>query len=268
MFNPKIYRIYYIVAVLALLACNSDNNSNSEATKSSTNSNSSAIRLNPCPPLDSLAAYQAVRMQNYTYTGGKAIFGIQGLRLGSKTPNETAETARLSAKTNKGNHLHLNIDNKEHQINNQNSIEYHIPNGQHKLFAFIARSYYESIKNPEAIIAKTIEVRDGELVSSKNLPNVDIVYNAPRGLYKMSDSPKILLDFVLVNTNIEEGGNSVRITIDETAVFQIYTWQAYYIEGLLPGEHSVKLELLDGTDRQLAAPVSHKFVLTKENPES
>jgi len=258
-FKNKLYYIY-IVLFFSIISCHSD-----KTTEGTPNSSKTSISLSPCLPLDSLATYPNVTMQNYTYTAGKAIFGPQGVRLGGQTPHSKA---RESAKTKKGTHVHLNIDNKEHAISNRNTFEYHIPNGKHKLFAFIARSYYESIKNTKAIIAKEVEVKNGELIKSKNLPDVAIIYNAPRGLFKIANSKKILLDFLLFNTEINEEGNTVRVTIDQTSVFEINTWQAYYIEGALPGEHTVKLELLDATGKQITTPALGKFVITEETPES
>ncbi|MDC0230696.1 hypothetical protein OAK19_01930 [Aureispira] len=238
------------------LSCNDINPENSPDITYAT------INIAPCPSPDSISLYTKIKMESYTYTKSTAIFSPVGIRLGGKTPDADNRKTKL---TKKGNHLHLNIDNKEHYISNQNVFDYHIKDGKHKLFAFIARSYYESIKNPNAIIAKEIEVLDGELIKSKNLPAVDIVYNSPRGIYKNSDGKKIILDFVLVDTEIKEGGNSVRITVDETKEFIVNKWQAYYIENLLPGKHNVKLELLDATGKLIAAPVSHDFSVVIES---
>jgi hypothetical protein len=259
MFKNKLYYIYTI-ASLFIISCSSD-----VITQENTSSSKANISLSPCLPLDSSLLYPNVIMQNYTYSGGKAIFGAQGIRLGTKTPHSIV---REFTKTKKGTHVHLNLNNKEHAISNNNTFEYHIPNGKHRLFGFIARSYYESIKNTKAIIAKEIEVKNGALIKSKNLSDVAIIYNAPRGLFKLVDSKKILLDFLLFNTEINNGENSVRITIDQSAIFEINTWQSYYIEGASPGEHTVQLELLDATGKQLTAPAIGKFVITEERPES
>lgn len=254
------YIYSFIFSLFLLMMVNACTNNSTSLPVHSTSSEK--IKLSPCPPLDSAILYTDVILENYTYTGNKMIFTPQNLRLGGMTP---LTTTRQTARTKKGNHLHLCIDGEQHKISNQNIFDFPLKNGKHKLVAFIARSFYESIKNPTSILAKEIAVRNGELVSSKNLPAVDIVYNAPIGLYKAEESNKILLDFVLIGTTLSEFGNTVKITLDEHTIFNVNKWQAYYLEGLSKGEHHIKLELLDPTGRQIAAPTSQSFVIKETN---
>lgn len=218
----------------------------------------SKINLTACSTLDTFQFYREIMMQSYTYSEGQGMFGVQGIRLGTKI---SSEAARVSDATKKGVHLHLNVDNTLHEISNENNFPCPIPDGKHKLFAFIATPYYESIKKTDAIIAKEVEIRGGKLAKSHNLPQADIAYNAPRGEH---NGDTVLLDFVLINTTIGENANSVRVTIDEGAVFNIRSWQAHYINGLVEGKHTVKLELLDATGKLIALPVSHDFVIITE----
>lgn len=217
-----------------------------------------SIQLTPCSPLDSTILYPDVLLQNYTYTRGKMMFMPQGLRLGGMTP---FAQNRPTSKTNKGNHLHLCVNGQQHQISNENIFDCPLPNGKHELVAFIARSFYESIKHPEAIIAKEIVVRNGELVSSNNLAKVAVVYNAPLGTFRLEEGSPLLFDFVLVGTSIEKGGNSLRVTINQTQVFELDKWQAYHLEGLTAGKHLIQLELLDASGHLIADPVQQEFVI-------
>lgn len=217
-----------------------------------------SIQLVPCPPLDSSILYDDVVLQNYTYTQNQMMFRPVNLRLGGMTPL-TISRPKSYPKTNKGNHLHICIDNQQHHITNNNIFNFPLPDGKYRLTAFIARSFYESIKTPKAIMAKEIGIRKGELYLSKNLLNANIVYNAPMGTYQKGD--KILLDFVLVGTTIEEGGNQVKITINNHKSFYVNNWQAYLLEGLDIGTYEVKLELLDASGKQIAAPVSQNFII-------
>jgi hypothetical protein len=218
----------------------------------------SAIELIACAPLDSSIQYSNVLLQNYTYTGNQMMFRPVNLRLGGMTPL-TISRPKAFPKTNKGNHLHICIDNKKHFISNNNIFDFPLSDGKHKLTAFISRSFYESIKNPGAIMAKEIGIRNGELYLSKNLSSIDIVYNAPMGTYLKGD--KILLDFVLVGTTLEEGGNQVKITINNQKSFYVNNWQAYLLKGLDVGEYEVKLELLDAQGKQIAAPTNQNFTI-------
>lgn len=216
------------------------------------------IELTPYPLTDSSIAYSNVLLQNYTYTRNQMMFRPENLRLGGMTPITEGRPKSLP-RTNKGNHLHLCIDNKQHHVSNSNIFELPLSDGKYKLIAFIARSFYESIKNPQAIIAKEIGIRKGELYHSKNISTVQIAYNAPMGTY--TDGEAIILDFVLVNTKLEKGGNQVKITINNEKAFTVNEWQAYLLEGLSIGEYEVLLELLDATGKQIAAPVSQKFII-------
>jgi len=240
----------------SLYSCTSTNDTKEDVPLSD------LIELIPCPPLDSAIQYSDVLLQNYTYTKGQMMFRPLHLRLGGMTPI-SASRPKTFPKTNKGNHLHICIDNKQHYISNNNIFKYPLPNGKYKLTAFISRSFYESIKNPEAIISKEIGIRNGELSFSKNISAIDIVYNAPAGIYIKGD--KILLDFVLVGTTLKEGGNQVKITINNQKSFYVTNWQAYLLEGLDIGTYEIKLELLDALGKQIAAPCSQHFSI--KNPD-
>ncbi|BDS11741.1 hypothetical protein [Aureispira anguillae] len=246
--------LLYLLLFALMSACSSNNESSINHKK---------ITLSPCPPLDSNILYSDVRLQNYTYTRSKMMFMPQNLRLGGMTP---FSQNRTTSTTKKGNHLHLCIDGIQHHISNENIFDYPLENGRYKLVAFIARSFYESIKEPAAILAKEITVQNGELIASKNLQNVDLVYNAPLGTYQEEEAQQLLLDFVLVGTTINEGGNTVKITIDQETTFTVDRWQAYFIEGLTVGKHHIQLELLDATGKQIAAPTHQDFVIVAAAP--
>jgi hypothetical protein len=216
------------------------------------------IELIPCAPLDSSIKYSNVLLQNYTYTRNQMMFRPVNLRLGGMTPLSESRP-KTFPKTNKGNHLHICIDNKQHHISNNNIFEFPLSDGKYKLTAFISRSFYESIKNSEAIIAKEIGIRNGELYLSKDISSIDLIYNAPMGTYLKGEL--ILLDFVLVGTTIEEGGNQVKVTINNQKTFLVNNWQAYLLKGLDVGTYKVKLELLDALGKQIAAPTSQNFII-------
>lgn len=250
--SNAIYFFFIAVLLQLVIACQS----NTVTTPLVTGEH---INITPCPAWDSLDLYSNVLLHAYTYASGKAIFGVQGVRLGTQT---LEQAQRLSSKTKKGVHLHLVIDNSSDTIANDNSFEFPIADGKHQLFAFLATAYFESIKSKEAILAKEIEVKNRQLVKSQNLPYVKIVYNSPKGSFSIKETDKILLDFVLVNTKLEKDANQVRVTFDNNKVFLIDTWQAYYIEGAELGEHTVKLELLDATGKLIDTPVTKSFVVT------
>lgn len=254
--NFKQFSYFFSLVIFflnGLSSCNQTSNPGDISTPLS-----DLVELLPCAPLDSSIHYSNVLLQNYTYTENQMMFQPVNLRLGGMTP-PTESRPKTFPKTNKGNHLHLCIDNKQHHISNNSIFDLPLPDGKHTLIAFISRSFYESIKSPEAIIAKEIGIKNGELYMSKNASSVGIVYNAPMGTYL--EGAQILLDFVLVGTTLEEGGNQVKITINNQKSFYVNNWQAYLLKGLASGNYEVKLELLDASGKQLAAPTSQRFTI-------
>ena len=90
------------------------------------------------------------------------------------------------------------------------------------------------------------------LPKEKENPNIDLsqpylTYNAPQGEYPYnSKRPQpILLDFYITNCELSKDGYKVRLTIDNDVKRNLISWQPYYIYGLAPGTHKIRLELLD-----------------------
>lgn len=250
--------IHWLIILLIntlLIACQGETNS-STAPSSTPNNDHTVIKLLPCKEAF-FSSLEKVRLQNYTYTNSKAMFAPQGIRLGGI--HDALNKTGTSKKTKKGIHLHVNLNNKEHFLSNENIFDCPVADGSYKLFAFIANSSYESIKFPHAIIGKQVEIKSGQLVKSTNLANIDIIYNAPRGDYQLGEL--ILVDFSLWETTIEEGGNYVRITVDNGTPFEVNEWKPYYLEGVVEGTHTLKLELLDKQGKQIAPPASHSFTV-------
>ena len=78
-----------------------------------------------------------------------------------------------------------------------------------------------------------------------------------------ADAKRIMLDFYLVNTTLEPGGNRVRATINGTE-FMLDRWMPYMMEGLPAGENTVKLELVDASGTMIPGPynsVTRKFTV-------
>ena len=254
--NFKQFLYFFSLAIVllnGLSSCNQTNNTEDLPTPLS-----DLVKLIPCAPLDSSIEYSNVLLQNYTYTENQMMFQPVNLRLGGMTP-WTESRPKTFPRTNKGNHLHICIDIKQHHISNNNIFDFPLSDGKHQLTAFISRSFYESIKNPEAILVKEIGIKNGELYLSKNLSSINIVYNAPMGTYLKG--AQILLDFVLVGTTLEKGGNQVKVTINNQKSFYVTNWQAYLIKGLDIGTYEVRLELLDALGKQIAAPTSQNFII-------
>lgn len=257
-------KLLSISLLIFLNACQQDNaQKNNIPTTISEIKSTIRLKISPIIPLK--AEYKEVTMQTYSYDEGRMMFGVRNIRLGTPTPQADSLPFFI---TKKGNHLHFNIDNKRHHISNRNIFEYDLPDGKYNLFTFVNRSYGIAIKNDDAILAKRIEVKNKKLKSSKNLEQAALIYNRPHGLYKNEAADKIVLDFLLYNTEIAKNANTVRVTIDQQAVFEIDQYQSYYLEGVGLGEHTCQLELLNASGQRISEPILNKFVVTKEEKGS
>ncbi|MCH2045544.1 MAG: hypothetical protein MK212_15615 [Saprospiraceae bacterium] len=222
------------------------------------------IKVYPVNFLNEVAEYPKAGIFGHSYQEYRMKMGIHHFPLGAPTPN--ADDC-LSQITKKGNHLRLNMNNKKIVLKTDLNFSYVLDDGKHQLFALLAKSYHESFKGDYKAIAKDIEVHNGQIVRSTNIQNPLIIYSAPVGLFKNEDTKKILLDFYLMNTSIEEGGNQVRLKVNQEE-FLLHKWEPYYIEGLGMGEHFIQLELLDDMGRLVYGPIQQKIILTEEPEDS
>lgn len=216
----------------------------------------STAQLAPLPPLPATARAPEAALQNYTYTRGQLIFNPQNIRLGS--PTAPLPTRRF-ARTNKGTQVHICLDHQQHSLANDNIIDYPIADGDHQLYAFLVSSHFESIKTPAAVFAKAITIRNGQLARSLPLTAPAVVYNTPFGTHKLLPTDSLLVDFVLVNTNLSPDGNRVQLQLDDQAPWVVDRWQAYRLTGLSVGSHRLRLTLLNRAGQAIAEPVEGRF---------
>lgn len=159
---------------------------------------------------------------------------------------------RNCANSGKGQHIHYILNNQPYKAKYEAMFEEELPEGDNVLLAFLSRSYHESIKNGKAHVVQSLYAGEGG--GSSFDPNGEhLFYSRPKGNYNLSESKRFLLDFFLVNVDLEASGYKVRATIDG-AVFELPSWKPYFIEGLEAGEHTVRIELIDGTGNAVAGP--------------
>lgn len=170
------------------------------------------------------------------------VFDVQNYELGAQTDSDLTGILANSAK---GQHIHFIVDNDPYSAHYEQIFKKELEEGTHFLVAFLSRSYHESVKNPNAFVAKKVIVGQ----ESADAPDVDfskptLIYSRPKGTYSGADTENLLLDFYLLNTSISEGENYVKATING-AEFKLTEWVPYVVKGLPKGAVSVKLELLD-----------------------
>ncbi|WP_210518249.1 hypothetical protein [Hymenobacter terricola] len=159
------------------------------------------------------------------------------------------------ANSMKGQHIHNIVDNQPYTAHYDTRFTKAIPDGQHVVLSFLSRSYHESLKHRGAYDLRVINVGNTPAPAT---PIIDVkapnlFYSRPKDTYSGADAKRIMLDFYLVNTTLEPGGNRVRATINGTE-FMLDKWMPYQMEGLPAGENTVKLELVDASGTMIPGP--------------
>ena len=173
-----------------------------------------------------------------------------GYQLGSQT--EDAVTKKCS-NSEKGQHIHLIIDNNPYLASYTEEISTELEEGNHVALAFISRSYHESLKHDGAAVLTQFQIGKEATQDDIDLTAPHLFFSRPKGEYNISTAPNVFLDFYLVNTEIKAGGNYVKATIDGDE-FKITKWVPYYMEGLEVGEHTIKIQLFDENDHYIEGP--------------
>lgn len=166
----------------------------------------------------------------------------------------------------KGQSLHVFIDNEPYfSINEaltdalQDFQEYFVQTvtftaalsslspGMHVLRALPVLSYNESLKGKRVMATRIFyyKVKENNLNFDPRRPY--LTFNEPQGEYDyVPERPEpILLDFYLTNCKLSNDGYKLRVSIDGEDIETLTSWQPYYIYGLKPGKHEVRLQLLD-----------------------
>lgn len=188
-------------------------------------------------------------------------FRLEGYPLGVYSDFPRARELR---DRNQGQALHIIIDDKPYiEVNEaiddtadtedidfdqtiEIKIPFHLSEGVHVIRAFPVRSFDESLKGDKVFEASYFYVgkKQGKGV---DLDQPYLTYNQPLG--EFSGKKPILLDFFLSNTQLSRDGYKVRLTIDGVDKRILTEWVPYYIYGLSKGSHTIKLELLDPSNK-------------------
>ncbi|MEP7196498.1 MAG: hypothetical protein ABI851_08255 [Saprospiraceae bacterium] len=251
----KIICIILIISNLILIQCK-----NPVDQKNMEKAMPSIITLTPFSPSQE---FQDATISSMYYKDSIFEFGITGnYTLGQQTPDAPQ---KMCANSDKGQHIHLIIDNKPYEAKYASSFNYPVDSGEHYILSFLSRSYHESIKTKTAnrLVFATVENHSFKKIVPVNNPMV--FYSRPKGVYIGNDTKKVMLDFYLANCEL---GSSYKIKaeVNDTS-FLIDHWQPYYIEGLPMGENKIILSLIDSNGVLVNTPlnpVERKFTLQKE----
>ena len=238
------------------------------ATAAGESVESNGIRLTPfsdSPKFPEAQLQLRAPIGNSTVPSGEVAFNYQITNF-LLTKMSGGPRMTMLANSEKGQHIHNIVDNEPYTAHYDTKFNKAIPDGQHVVLSFLSRSYHESLKHRGAYDLRVINV--GKAAAAGTAPVLDVrapslFYSRPKDTYSGADAKRIMLDFYLVNTTLEPGGNRVRATINGTE-FMLDNWLPYMMEGLPAGENTVKLELIDGGGNLIPGPynsVTRKFTV-------
>ena len=167
---------------------------------------------------------------------------LEGMVLKAPTPGEGANDLAYSKD---GQHVHLIVDNEPYMAMYDTTFRIGgLAPGPHTIRAFPSRSWHESVKKEGAFIARTFYVgqKSGEAPFKSDQPL--LTYSRPKGEYVGTDGRKVMIDFYLANCTLGPDSYKVLASIDGKVMDTLTEWTPYFIEGLKPGEHTIRLQLI------------------------
>ena len=191
-------------------------------------------------------------------------FGVENYELGGNTSDPLSGQC---ANSGKGQHIHFILNNAPYTAHYNAEFKKQLPAENNVLLAFLSRSYHMSIKSKAAYILT--ELYSGDAIDEFDETAPHLFYSRPKGTYTGADAEKVMLDFFLVNTDLKDKNYLVRATINGLS-FDIETWEPYFIEGLVEGENSISLELLDAEGNLVPSPYNpvHRTISVNYSEES
>ncbi|MEM9836813.1 MAG: phosphopeptide-binding protein [Bacteroidota bacterium] len=207
-----------------------------------------AIMLTDMPAATS---FPDAAITDMKYEGGKFMFTATGYEFGVQTPDADQ---LMCANSDKGQHIHLIVDNGPYMAKYTPEFEQAIEDGEHHILAFLSRSYHLSIKNPAAGRAMKVTAQDGTFTAAEDITEPMLFYSRPKGTYRGKKATEnVILDFYPVNAPADQ--YQVKAEINGQS-FVLDGYQPRYIKGLPMGENTVTLTLLDQAGEVVDTPLN------------
>ena len=257
----------FIFAFAGLTACQPASTNEGAETETADQEEVVAQKAYTLTPFAGSFEFPDADLQSMTYENGNFNFNFVGYQLGQQTPDADS---KMCANSDKGSHIHLIVNTQPYAAKYEAEFAHDVRDGDHKILAFLSRSYHESIKNGKAYIAQNVTVADKAITSAEDITEPVLFYSRPKGTYiGKANTDKVMLDFFLVNADLGDQYRVKAMINDEEHI--IDKWQPYYIEGLPMGENQITLTLIDKEGNKVDAPlnpVSRKFTLQADPIEN
>lgn len=172
-------------------------------------------------------------------------------------------------KTGEGDaHVHLILDNKPYKpiYDTKAPVKLSeltggepLAEGEHVLVAFPSRKNHESVKTKGALFATRFFV--GKKDPKTDLAKAPVlIYSRPKGEYKGPAASHVLVDFNLLNVELGDGKNQVKLVVSGPGIDGNLTQTAkqfgppFFLENLRAGTYTVLAELEDKDGKPVAGP--------------
>ncbi len=229
-----------------------------------------SLKIYPAPASPEYADAKLMRikpedMANVAKGAVKFDFKVENYDLGMQTPDAADKGL---ANSDKGQHIHLIVDNSPYSAHYMPGLEKEFEMGNHYAIAFLSRSYHESVKNPNAfqVFQFSTGTQGKDMDKPYDLTQPMLFYSRPKGDYKGADTKKVLFDFYLSNAELAPDGMSVMLTINDSLDFEFDKWQPYIVEGLPMGENTFTIKLTNAQGTVVNSEVNvieRKFTLSE-----
>lgn len=160
-----------------------------------------------------------------------------------------------------GQHVHVILDDQPYKADYSptGSVSFsagELTPGTHMMTVFLSREMHLSLKNPEAsdhVIFHVGEASDAGFEAGAPT----LVYSRPKGDYAGEAAEHVMLDFYLFDVALGPDGHRVRATVDGGPAMMIDSWgPRIVLTAPTPGEHTVRLELLDAEGNPVPGPTN------------
>ena len=256
--KPQIFPFLLSLLLLAgFTACNNagGNQDAQQAAVDTTKQVAPPVQI-ALAPFPASPEFTDAALKSMKYKAGKFTYTVSGstYKLGDQTPDAPQ---KMCANSDKGQHIHLIIDNEPYIAKYTADFEQDVADGEHYVLSFLSRSYHESIKTAQTHIAKKVMVKDKAITKSEDIAGPMLFYSRPKGDYVgQAETGKVMLDFYLVNTTLAPDGNKVKVLVNNGQEFTLDKWEPVFLEGLPMGDNKIQLTLIDATGKTVEAPLN------------
>lgn len=175
------------------------------------------------------------------------------------------------ADRNKGQHLHVILDNEPYEADydalqpfkpEDGKFE-NLKTGTHTLRAFPSREWHESIKQEDganfAFITFYVNAPTANMTVDKTKPL--LTYSRPKGEYRWKEDPRgVMIDFFVSNAKLGSQDYKVKYSINGSRPQILTRWEPVWLkwEEIPPGEYKIILELVDKDNKPVPFKVGNQ----------